>query len=394
MHHARPRLREHLVLSLIFVVSRGALLWAGVRFDFRLDWMWLSDPADLSNRLLETLYYFHAFPPGMNLLTGILLKLGGSHVTTLALATFWTLGLVIANSLLYLFRVSGLSTPVALGGAVAFCLLPQSIYFEHLYLYEYPVTALLCLAAVFSYKAVREQSFGMWLGCFFACAAIGLTRSTFHLAWFVAMAGLCVWFAERRTRRRVLFAACGPAALLLALYGKNLALFGVFDAFTFGPVSQTLATTWHLPDEVRDAWITQGTLSPFASVDVYGGPREYLPFFERSESTEWPDQLNLLERPSVNAANYNHWFFLEVNPRRRADAFYYVQSRPLDYAATALRGLRDVFTPSTEWHPLDKTAESPHVQHRQVLGRFEALYNRLVHGLPVAPVGLMRSCLS
>ena len=62
--------------------------------------MWLSDPADLRDRLLETLYYCHAFPPGMNLLTGLLLKLGGFHAATLALATFWALGLVIVNSLL------------------------------------------------------------------------------------------------------------------------------------------------------------------------------------------------------------------------------------------------------------------------------------------------------
>ncbi len=380
--------RVHVVLSLIFVVSRAALLSAGLRFDFSLNWMWLSDPADLSDRLLETIYYFHAFPPGMNLLTGVLLKLAGSHAATLALATSWGLGLVIANSLLYLFRVSGLSTPVSLGLAVAFSLLPQSIYFEHLYLYEYPITALLCLGMVLLYKAVREQPFWAWLGFFFIGSAIGLTRSTFHLVWFVAMVGLAVWFTGRHSRRRVLGAACGPAVLLLALYLKNFALFGTFDAFTFGPVSQSLVTIWNLPVDVRDEWIKEGKLSPFAAVDVYGGPREYLPFFKTSENEDWPRQMNVLERPSVNAANYNHWFFLEVNRRRRADSLYYVKTLPLDYAVTVLKGLRDVFTPSTEWHPLDKTNESPHFQHRQVLGWYEAFYNRAVHGFPVSPVGL------
>ena len=388
MSHARPRLREHVLLSLIFVVSRAALFWAGIRFNFSLDWMWLSDPADLRDRLLETLYYFHAFPPGMDLLTGILLKLGGSDAATLALATFWVLGLVIVNSLFYLSRVSGLSARAALGLAVAFSLLPQSIYFEHLYIYEYPIAALLCLAAVFFYRAVREQSVWVWLGFFFACAAIGLTRSTFHLVWLVAMVGLGVWFTERHARRSMFAAASGPAALLLALYVKNFALFGVFAAFTFGPVSYNLVTTWHLPVEVRDSWIMEGTLSPFAAVSVYAGPGEYLPFFDRSESRDWPPQLNLLERPSVKAPNYNHWFFLEVNRRRRDDAWYYVQARPLDYAANVVEGFRDMFTPSTEWHPLDTTDESPHRLHRQVLGRYEAFYNLVVHGFPVAPVGL------
>jgi len=388
MTYVRPRLRDHVLLSLMFIASRAGLYLAGVGFDFSLDWMWLSDPADLRDRLLETLYYGHAFPPGMNLLTGLLLKLGGSHAATLALATFWALGLVIVNSLLYLLRVCGVSTRVALGMTMAFSLLPQSIYFEHLYIYEYPITALLCVSAVLFVEAVRGQSFVVWLLFFAACSAIGLTRSTFHLVWFVAMAGLGVWFTDRRSRRRMLGAACAPAALLLALYIKNYAVFGTFDAFTFGPVSQNLVTTWRLPVEVRDAWIEEGRLSPFAAVDVYGGPREYLQFFDTSEDSRWPEQLTVLERPSVNAANYNHWFFLEVNRRRRADALYYVSARPLDYAATVAEGLRDLFAPSTEWHPLDKTDASPHHQHRQVLGRYEALYNRVVHGFPVAPVGL------
>jgi hypothetical protein len=388
MSHAPSRCRDHLVLSLTFVAIRALVVQAGFSFDFSLDWMWLSDPADLRDRLLETLYYSHAFPPGMNLLTGLLLTLGGTHAATLALAAFWALGLVIVNALFYLCRVSGLSTHVALGIAVAFSLLPQTIYFEHLYLYEYPVAALLCVAAVFFYRAVREQSFRAWLVVFMACSAIGLTRSTFHLVWFVAMVGLGLWFTERPARRRMLAAACAPAARLLALYVKNFAVFGTFDSFTFGPVSQTLVTTWHLPPEVRDAWIREGRLSPFAAVDVYGGPRVYLPFFETSENPVWPEQLNRLERPSVQAANYDHWFFLVVNPARRADAFAYVRARPRDYAATVLRGLRDMFTPSTEWHPLDTTEASPHQQHRQLLGRYEAFYNRVVLGYPVAPIGV------
>jgi 4-amino-4-deoxy-L-arabinose transferase-like glycosyltransferase len=387
MSHAPLRLREHVLLSLAFVATRAALVQAGIEFDFSLDWMWLSDPADLRDRLLETLYYFHALPPGMNLMTGILLKLGGSHAATLALATFWALGLVIVNSLFHVSRVSGLSIRAAFAVAVTFSLIPQSIYFENLFLYECPITALLCLAAAFFYHGVRGPSLA-WLGFFGACSAIGLTRSTFHLVWFVAMIGLGLCFTERPARRRMLGAACAPALVLLALYVKNFALFGTFDAFTFGPVNLTLVTTGRLPSEVRDTWIEEGKLSPFAAVSVDAGPREYLPFFATSERGEWPHQLNLLERPSVNAANYNHWFFLEVNRRRQADAFYYVRTRPMDYIATVLEGLGDIFTPSTEWHPLDKTDASPHHQHRQVLGRYEAFYNRFVHGFPVAPIGL------
>jgi hypothetical protein len=53
-----------------------------------------------------------------------------------------------------------------------------------------------------------------------------------------------------------------------------------------------------------------------------------------------------------------------------------------------LQGLRDLFTPSTEWHPYTGTDRSPHYQHRQTLGRYEVFANRLVHGFPIAPIGL------
>ncbi len=94
-------------------MSRLILYFAGLRFNFSLDWMWLSDPADLQDRLLQTIYYFHAFPPGMDLLSGILLKLGGAHAATLAQLTFWVCGLVLVSSLYYLARAAGLSAPVS-----------------------------------------------------------------------------------------------------------------------------------------------------------------------------------------------------------------------------------------------------------------------------------------
>jgi hypothetical protein len=90
----------------------------------------------------------------------------------------------------------------------------------------------------------------------------------------------------------------------------------------------------------------------------------------------------------VHAPNFNHWVILEANRQRNADAWFYLRTQPLDYAANALRGLRDLFTPSTEWHPYTGTTRSPHYEHQRVLGPYETLVNRLFHQYPVAPVGL------
>jgi hypothetical protein len=384
----KPRWREYAVVSLAFLSSRLVLSSLGLQFNFSLDWMWLSDPADLQNRLLQTIYYFHAFPPGMDLFTGILLKLAGTHAALLAQITFWIFGLVLVNSIFYLARASGLSARVAFIVAIAFSLLPQSIYFEYLYLYEEPIAALLCLSVVLFHAALTRESFRLWLAFFAVCAIIGVTRSTFHLLWFAVMLGLGLWFSTPRDRRHILTAAAAPAALVVGLYVKNLIVFGTFSAFTYGPSSYAHVTVSHLTPETKEQWVHEGRLSPFSALSPYAGPREYLQVFSGTPPTNWPSQLTDLDRPTVHAPNFNHWVILEANRGRNADALYYLRTQPLDYAATVLEGLRDFFSASTEWHPYTGTERSPHYQHRQVLGGYESVVNRMVHGFPVAPVGL------
>lgn len=397
-HHSA--VRAHALLSLVFILGRAALDLGGLPFGFSLDWMWLADPADLRTRLLETLYFFHAFPPGMNLATGLLLKAGGEQAGVLAHWTFSALGLVLVNALFVVARGVGLSTAGALLLATAFSLTPASLYFEHLYHYEWPVTTLLCVAAVLFARGVRRQSFGVWLACFSVCAVIAATRSTFHLAWYVLVAGLGAWACDRRARRRVLAAVAIPGLMLVALYAKNAVWFGAFAISTFGPASYTLVTVARLPVEVREAWIAQGRLSPFAAVNVYAPPREYARFFETSERAGWPPQLTRLEHAAVAAPNFNHWWLLEVHRARMADVRYHLLTRPADYPAAVLAGLEDLFGPTTAWHPRDRgagltarqsrstEAGSPHDGHRQLLGRYEAWFNRVVHGFPIAPAGL------
>jgi len=384
----QPRWREYAIVSLAFASSRLVLSALGLQFNFSLDWMWLSDPADLQNRLLQTIYYFHAFPPGMDLFTGLLLKVAGTHAALLAQITFWLLGLVLINSIFYLARASGLSARAALIVAIAFSLLPQSIYFEYLYLYEEPIAALLCLSVVLFHAALTRESFRLWLAFFAVCAVIGVTRSTFHLLWFAVMLALGLWFNTAPNRRRLLAAAAAPAALLLGLYVKNLIVFGTFSAFTYGPSSYTHVTVSHLSPETKAEWVHEGRLSPFAALSPYAGPREYLQVYSGSPPTNWPSQMTDLDRPTVHAPNFNHWVILEANRGRNADAWYYLRTQPLDYATTVLHGLGDLFSASTEWHPYTGSKRSPHYQHRQVLGGYESIVNRMVHGFPVAPVGL------
>jgi len=383
------RWQELATIVVLFAASRAALRAAGLPFAFSLDWMWLADPADLQHDLLRTTYYFHAFPPGMNLLTGLLLKAGGPQAPPLALMVFWALGLVLVWSLFYLLRAAGLTSRVALVVATAFSLLPQTLYFEHLYLYETPVAALLCLSLALFHAALTRRSWALWLACFSVCAAIGLTRATFHLVWFGLMLVAALACSGPLPARRLLAAAAAPAMLLLALYAKNLVVFGTFGALTYGPAAFANVTVSRLPAETRSAWIRDGRLSPSAAVSPYASAREYLgPLGSGGPDHEWPEVLTRLDRPSVHAPNFNHWAILDANRRRAHDAWRYVWSQPLAYLSTVARGLHDFFTPTTEWHPRTGTRTSPHHGHRRVLGGYEDGFNQVVHGFPVGPAGL------
>jgi len=46
------------------------------------------------------------------------------------------------------------------------------------------------------------------------------------------------------------------------------------------------------------------------------------------------------------------------------------------------------FSSTTHWHPNEPRESGVHYRHRQVLGRYEAFYDRLVHGFPGPPIGL------
>jgi hypothetical protein len=386
---AEPWLRSHVWLALAFILARVCLAMAGLAMNFDIRWMWLADPGDLREHFWRTLVYFHAYPPGMNVLLGICLALGAAHAASIATLAFAACSLVLAHTLLYLGRALGLSPRPAFGLALAFGLTPPALFFDHLFLYEAPVVCLLALTAALFHRALRQGSFRAWFACFLGAACIGLLRTTFHLSWFVALVLLAALFCPRPRLRTLLAACAGPALLLASLYLKNWAVFGIFDAFSHGPGNLNLVTTRQLPREERLAWIAQGKLSRYAAVDVYEGPRAYLPFFTSPNDPAFPPELSRLERPTVAMPNYNHWFYVKAMPVRSKDALVYLRERPGAYARTVARSFRDFFSPTTRWHPNERSRKvTPHDQHRTLLGRWEALYNALLHGFPFAPVGL------
>jgi hypothetical protein len=326
----------------------------------------------------------------MNLLTGILYKIDAAHFTAMAAIVFSLCGFVLVCSLYYLARASSLSRAATLGMAAAFSILPQTLYLENLYIYSVPSTALLCLAGASFHGALAKGTAGRWFSFFAVCVVLCVVRSTFHLLWLALMVALALVAAKPGSRRRVVMASAAPVALLLALYVKNWALFDVFGTSSGMGANVAQATTRQLPEEERDALVRSGALSPFARISVFSGPDAYVDYFRGREKPPFADYpgSEQLERPTVHAANFNHWFYLVVNRRRQEDARYYLKAYPGAYWNTVLfKNLPQFFSSTTHWHPSDPKEGSAHYRHRQVLGAYEAFYDRLVHGHP-APVGI------
>ncbi len=395
-----PRWRclvDYAALSVWFACTRVVLYAAGFPFSRSFSWMFLADPEELRTRLVESVLYFHAYPPGMNLLTGGFLKLSEGGFDVLARAFFAGCGLAMIWALYYLARAVGAGRALALSACAAFAVFPPTLFFENLYLYTYPVACLLTVAAALLCVALRKQSGWAWFSFFLSCALLGVLRSTFHLSWFVLMLGLSLVAAPHKNRRAILLAAGLPALLLLALYAKNYLLFDHFGATSAGGGNLTHVTVMRMPPEERRAWVERGKLSPIANISVYAPPRAYLPYFGSSESERWPKN-SALDKPSIQAPNYNHWFFMKANELRSRDAMVYLKEHPTEYLRTVGEALQQFFGPSTRWHPTDRPRNgaldakrarlSPHYPQRQLIGGYEQAVNTLLHRFPFSPVGV------
>jgi hypothetical protein len=378
--------RDHLLFGAVFLASRLLLHLCGFRLYFTLDWMFLADPADLRERLLPTLVDFHVYPPLLNLVAGVALKLAGDGAAALVTVLWWTLGLTLSSSLLALLRAFGLGRRASFATALGFALIPPSLYLEHLFGDALACAALLALAAWLLHRAVLHQTTLSWTAFFGTGALLALLRGTFHLSWLAVLLALALVASPHARRVEVLRGALGPVLVVTALYLKNLALFGFF-----GAASQT-GILYHLmvrrtPVEERAAWVHRGELSPLSLLNVYGSPRQYAPYFV-APPPDLPPVLADFEKRSNGQPNFNHWFMLDASRVHRSDALACVKARPRRYLRIMSASLVQFFGPTTRWHPQDTTPRSPHHAHRALLGGYERAFETVFHRVPVNGVGL------
>ena len=227
------RRADYAIVVGLFVLSHALYRMLGVQFDSGtlLPYMQFIDPPLLRERLLESLWYYHAHPPLLNLFTGVGLKLFGDHAGVYFAVSFHALGLALALAVyvLTLRLTCSRAAAIVANGLLVFS--PAFVLYENWLMYTLPSAALLTISALLlhQYLATRRLR---WAVAFFSTLAILLlTRSMFHLAWMVLVVVLLT-ILLRQHWRQVLLAAAAPLLLVLFWYAKNYYYFGTFGAST------------------------------------------------------------------------------------------------------------------------------------------------------------------
>ena len=162
-------------------MSAVAYYAAGVRFDASPfpGYMQFIDEELLRERLLESVWYSHAHPPGLNLLVGAAYRVLGDGAPTFLALLFHGLGLVLALGLFALtLRLTG--TRVAAYVCTGLVVLsPGFVLYENWLMYTFLEAVLLTTSAVALYQTLDRGSTAWGVALFTALAALVLTRGCF-----------------------------------------------------------------------------------------------------------------------------------------------------------------------------------------------------------------------
>jgi hypothetical protein len=339
--------RPQLSLLGVFVLSRIAYYAAGVRFDASpIDRFFQNaDPVLLKTRLFETLFYLHMQPPGFNLLTGVVLKLFSNYAPVLH-AIYLICGASLCFTLYRLMLILGAAPRIAWSVTAVFLISPGVVLFENLLMYEYVIMAVLCGSAVLLYRLLSHPDTRSALLFFFTLAALVYLRALFHLVWLAATMGFVIW-RLRGKRRMALATAALPFALCLALYAKNLMVFGTFNSSTWMGVNAENLTLRVLTPEEHRQLVNQGFLSTVGLTSVYSPVTAFAGKVALPAATGIPvlDQVY----DSTGRVNYNNAGYLAIHPYFLHDARQVILHYPVAYLRSVADAWYAYFLPSGDF---------------------------------------------
>jgi len=365
-----------LIVLALFAASRGLYALLGVEFDSSPypGYFQFIDAPLLRTRLLESLWYFHAHPPLLNLFVGIGEKLFGDDAVVYFNVAFHALGLLLAATVYLLTRRLSASRVTAVLTTALLVFSPSFVLYENWLMYSFPAAALVVMAALALHEYIGTRK-AVWGAAFFGLlATLLLTRSLFHLAWLVLIIGLVVVVLWER-RWQVLKVASVPLLVVVLWYGKNYYLFGAFTASTMMGLGMSNVSTLTVPREQLEPLVQTGELSPLALVDRF----TKAPLFFSSQKLA-PMGVPVVDEISKSTGHYN-WNnrqLIAINRIYARDALTAMRKFPRNYRAGVGLSNRLFFSPTSMnrfFTPENRDAVVP----------IERLYDPILYGARQMP---------
>jgi hypothetical protein len=358
-----------LVLLVTFAVSRAIVYALGLRFDTQPlgKFIQFADPVLLRHRLLETLWYLHTQPPLYNLFLGVFLKAFPGHFGFAVHAVYLLLGLAAALGSYVLCLGLGLGRRLATGLAALLTIAPFTLVYENWLFYEYPMMVLLVLIGVATLRYARGWRVRDGVVLFTLLAVAIYTRQVFQLPWMLLLIGLLA-VASRRPKA-VLQAAAVPLVLVVLLYAKDYALFGVPSTSSWFGVNAARITLGVTPRPELQRLVREKKLSRIALIPPLSPLSDYRGIVKPSKPTGIP----VLDEPtkSTGAVNRNAKPFIEISRLYAGQSLRLVRYDPKQYAKGVAKASGLLSVPSTDFQPVD-------VQ-RDKIRNWDRLFNFVVY---------------
>jgi len=369
--------KEFLGLFLIFVLSRVLVYLAGVRFDdYAITYgAWqLINPELLKSKLAESLFYLHSQPPMFNLYTGIVLKLFPEHYAPVFLAVHLLLGIAIMWCLFTILKTLNIRTWLAFGITALYAISPSTLLYENWISYTYFIIALLSFAALFLLYFVQTGKAKYGFIFFGIVACLILTRSMYHIIWFVAIVTL-LGILRFTSFRTILKTAAIPFVIVIALFMKNYLVFGTFASSSWFGMSLSEIVLAKLPADKKNQLIASGKISPLSRKPAFWSIDNYARFVH--QQNPYPHIRVLTDTLNLSHANLHNYHFIEVSNAYKQDVIATVKTYPMDYAKDVVVSFGYYFHSASNHY--DLRFNRPH------LFWYNKIYNHLILGAIINP---------
>lgn len=339
------RYRDALTVAALLIVTRTIYLAMGLVFDASPAASYLQFiPGEwLEQDLLGSLYFSHASPPFLNLVTGIGLKLFGDGAWVFYALTWHLMGYALLYAVYFTARRLTGTTFIAWTVTSIIAISPAFHLYENWLMYTFPAACFVTVSAALLIRFLDAPTIRNGLLFFSTLALLVLTRSLFQLVWLVLVAVILLLIVPG-ARRQVVYTVALPLLVCVLWYGKNYYLYSTFSASSLLGLSLNNVTTLTLPREALQGHIRRQELSRFAVISRYTELADLL----ASEDLVARTGLPLLDETYTPAGtlNYNS---LEM----RVAGEYYLQDSlkvrewyPLNYGIAMLLSHQVYFSPA------------------------------------------------